>query len=172
MDFDNVQSQSDTQGIESAKKAIEAIRKDMAFKKATRTPKMCAKTEHPCECTERNVKSQELTQKAIEKICCNFSDTKILETCEICGKNHEPLCSDNIETEAKKEVSTEATVDINGQSEANLTTLKGVSIITATCESCGKEGIEVSHLVRLDSGQLLCPDCIASFRKAASYKSG
>jgi len=170
MDFDNLQSQSDTQDIESAKKAIEAVRKNMVFNKATTAHKMCAKTDHACVCTERQAKSKELTRKAIEKICCNFSDTKILETCEICGKKHESLCSGNIELEVRKEVSTDVT-ETNGQSEANLTTLKGVSIITATCECCGKEDIEVNHLVRLDSGQLLCPDCIATFRKTASNKS-
>ena len=164
MDLNNVQSQSDTRNIESAKRAIDAIRKKVVFKKATTTNKFCSNTDHPCGCKERNVKSKELTQKAIEKICCSFSDTKILETCEVCGKKHEPLCSSKIETEA--------TIKANGQSKANLTTLKGISIITATCGCCGKEDIEVNNLVRLDSGQLLCPVCIASFRQAASDKSG
>jgi len=169
MDLDNVQSQSNTQNIESAKRAIDAIRRKVVFKKTTTTHKICATTGHPCGCKERDVKSKELTQKAIEKICCNFADTKILETCEICGKNHEPSCSSNIETEVKKGVSAKA-AETNGQSEANFTTLKGVSIITATCECCSKEDIEVNHLVRLDSGQLLCPDCIVLFRKAVSDK--
>ena len=172
MNLHNVPSQSDRKGIESAKKAIEAVRKDMAFKKATRTPKRCAKTEHPCGCTERNVKSQELTQKAIEKICCNFTTKKSTPTSNIGEKNHRPLYPNVVEEEKKAGASAGATAEADCQSEANSTTLKGVSIITATCECCGEGGIEVNHLVRIDSGQLLCPDCLASFRKSVSYKSG
>ena len=172
MDLDNVPSQSDRQGIESAKKAIEAVRRDMAFKKATTTSKMCTKTDHLCGCTERDVKSKELTQKAIEKICCNFSTKKSTPTSNIGEKNHRSLYSNVFEEEKKAGASTGATAEADGQSEANSTTLKGVSIITATCECCGEGGIEVNHLVRIDSGQLLCPDCLASFRKSASYKSG
>lgn len=171
MDLDNVESRSDIQGIESAKKAIEALRKDMAFKKGTPKPNVRVTTDHSCDCAGKNVKSKDLTRKVIEKICCNLSNRKLFETCEICGKSHDPLCSDDIETDSKKQVSTEATVEIDGQSKANLTTLKGASIITSSCECCGNEGIEVNQLVRLDSGQLLCPGCIASFRKAASDKS-
>jgi hypothetical protein len=172
MDLQNVPSQSDTRGIESVKKAIEAIRKDMAFKKAAPKPKIRLTTDHSCKCSEKNVKSKELTRKVIEKICCNLSDRKLFETREVCGKSHEPLCSGNIEAEAGDGASTGATVNIEGKNEANSTTLKGASIITATCECCGEEGIEVNHLVMIDSGQLLCPECLASFRKAASYKSG
>jgi len=31
---------------------------------------------------------------------------------------------------------------------------------TAQCEACGREGVPESHLSRLDSGQLVCPDCM------------
>ena len=164
MDLDNVQSQSNTHNIESAKRAISAIRRKVVFKKGTSTQKICTNTCHPCGCKERIVKSKKLTQKAIEKICFSFSDTKILETCDVCGKKHEPSCSSKIEKEA--------IVEENGQREENLTTLKGVSIITSSCECCGKEDIEVNNLVRIDSGQLMCPDCLASFRKAISYNDG
>ena len=164
MDLDNVQSQSNRHNIESAKRAISAIRRKVVFKKATTTNKICATTGHPCNCKERSVKSKELTQKAIEKICCSFSDTKILETCDVCGKKHEPSCSVKIEKET--------VVEENGKNEANLTTLKGVSIISSSCECCGKDDIEVNNLVRIDSGQLMCPDCIISFRNAASYNDG
>ncbi len=172
MDLQNVPYQSDRRGIESVKKAIEAVRKDTAFRKATPKPKMRVTTENPSECAEKNLKSKELTRKVIERICCNLSNRKLFEICEICGKSHEALCSGNIEAEAGDGASTGTTVNIEGKNKANSTTLKGASIITATCECCGEEGIEVNHLVRIDSGQLLCPDCLASFRKSASYKSG
>lgn len=31
---------------------------------------------------------------------------------------------------------------------------------TATCECCGKKDVPENDLVRIDSGQLLCPDCL------------
>jgi len=31
---------------------------------------------------------------------------------------------------------------------------------TAQCEACGRDGVPESHLYRLDSGQLVCPDCM------------
>ena len=170
MDLHHVPSQSDTEAIESAKKAIEAVRKDMAFKKAATTPKICAKTDHPCGCSERKVKSKELTQQVIKKLCCNFSTKKSKPTVKMGEKNHRSLYSNGVEEVKSAIAFTGTTIEADCQNEANLTTLKGVSIITATCECCGEEGIEVNHLVSIDSGQLLCPDCLASFRKAASVK--
>jgi hypothetical protein len=37
-------------------------------------------------------------------------------------------------------------------------------IPTGTCECCGATGIATTHLTGIDSGQLLCPRCLAVFR--------
>jgi hypothetical protein len=164
-------SQRDTQAIQSAKKAIEAIRYVARRNKATADHKIREKGIRSFqlhEDTEGKVKSNELTKKAIETLCFKFSNQKHEQTCEICGKTHWPLCTGSVEAEDKVNTSTETAVKTIEKCEANLTTMKGVSIITASCECCGEAGIEVNHLVRIDSGQLLCPDCLKALRKAIS----
>jgi len=164
-------SQRDTQAIQSAKKAIEALRQDIFRNKATAGAKTCEKKHqpfHPREGTEGKVKSKELTKKTIETLCFKFSNQKPIQTCEICGKTHWPLCSGGVEAEDKVSTPTEKAVKAIDKYEANLTTMKGVSIITSTCECCGEKGIEVNHLVRIDSGQFLCPDCLKALRKVIS----
>ena len=166
-------SQRDAQAIQSAKKAIEAIRYVARRNKATADHKIRengSRPFHSREDTEGKVKSNELTKKAIETLCFKFSNQKHEQTCEICGKTHWPLCSSGAEAEDKvmASIATTAGPEAEGQSEANLNTMKGVSIITSSCECCGEAGIEVNHLVRIDSGQLLCPDCLKSLREAIS----
>lgn len=166
-------SQRDTQAIQSAKKAIEALRQDIFRNKATAGAKTCEKKHqpfHPREGTEGKVKSKELTKKTIETLCFKFSNQKPIQTCEICGKTHWPLCSGGVEAKNKVSASMGTAVKTIEKCEANLTTMKGASIITASCECCGEGGIEVSHLVRIDSGQLLCPDCLKALREAI-YKN-
>jgi hypothetical protein len=166
-------SQRETQAIQSAKKAIEAIRNGTRSNKATADQKISgngSRPFHPREDTEGRVKSNDLTKKAIETLCFKFSNQKPMQTCEICGKTHWPLCTGGVEAEDKVMASTNTTAgpEAEGQSEANLNTMKGVSIITASCECCGEASIEVNHLVRIDSGQLLCPDCLKALREAIS----
>ncbi|MHC4642015.1 MAG: hypothetical protein ACYS32_10245 [Planctomycetota bacterium] len=173
MNLYKASSQRDTQAIQSAKKAIEAIRNSTCSNKATAGHKIFEngdKPLHPRADTEGKVISKELTQKAIEKLCFNFSNQKPMQTCEICGKTHWPLCSGGIEAKEKVIASAATTggTEVELQSETNLTTMKGVSIITSTCECCGERSIEVNHLVRIDSGQLLCPGCLKALREAIS----
>jgi hypothetical protein len=35
---------------------------------------------------------------------------------------------------------------------------------TAQCEACGRDGVPENHLSRIDSGQLVCPDCMVVAR--------
>jgi late competence protein required for DNA uptake (superfamily II DNA/RNA helicase) len=37
---------------------------------------------------------------------------------------------------------------------------------TGTCECCGKDDIKESQLVRIDSGQLFCPQCLHALRSS------
>lgn len=39
---------------------------------------------------------------------------------------------------------------------------------TGLCECCGATGIAMTHLTRIDSGQLLCPRCLAALRTEAT----
>lgn len=171
MNLHNVPSHRDTEAVETAKKAIEAIRNGTFSNKATAGDKTSEKRHqpfHPRVDTERKVESKELTKKAIENICCNFSSKKSTPTGKVGDNIHRPLYPNVVGEEKKAGASTEATVEAYCQSEANLTTLKGVSIITSTCECCSEGSIEVNHLVRIDSGQLLCPDCLKALREAIS----
>jgi aconitase A len=170
MNLHKAPSQRDTQTIQSAKKAIEAIRKITRRNKEHKTGEKRHQPFHPPVDTERKVKPKELTKKAIETLCFNSSNQKPMQTCEICGKTHWPLCTGIVETEEKVTASAVTTVsaEAEGQGEVNLSTMRGVSIITSACECCGEESIEVNHLVRIDSGQLLCPDCLKALREAIS----
>jgi hypothetical protein len=172
MNLHKTPSQRDTQAIQSAKKAIEAIRNIACSNKDHKTGEKLHQPFHPQTNSEGKVKSNELTKKAIETLCFNSSKQKPMQTCEICGKTHWPLCSGGVESEGKVMASAFTTVSAEAevQGEANLTTMRGVSIITSSCECCGEGGIEVNHLVRIDSGQLLCPDCLKALREVI-YKN-
>ncbi len=39
---------------------------------------------------------------------------------------------------------------------------------TRMCECCGATGVAMTHLTRIDSGQLLCPRCLAALRAEAA----
>lgn len=39
---------------------------------------------------------------------------------------------------------------------------------TGVCECCGATGIAMTHLTRIDSGQWLCPRCLAALRTDAT----
>ena len=172
----NSSSEKGIQAITLAKKAIESIRNDISCKNDTHTCKRCGK-KHPtfqsCDVAEKAVKSKELTKKVIELFCGNISTKKAMPKCETGGKNLQPLYPRGVESEeqARASVATIARAEEKGQIEANLTELHGVSLKTATCQCCDNEGIGAIYLVKIDSGQLLCPDCLKSLRNAAAYKT-
>jgi hypothetical protein len=35
---------------------------------------------------------------------------------------------------------------------------------TATCECCGRQDVRESDIVKIDSGQMFCPDCLKELR--------
>jgi len=49
--------------------------------------------------------------------------------------------------------------------EAVFVEISGAPARTATCECCGKNNIQKDKLVKIDSGQSLCPDCFGEFRR-------
>ncbi|MBN2270355.1 MAG: hypothetical protein JXN61_07070 [Sedimentisphaerales bacterium] len=50
------------------------------------------------------------------------------------------------------------------QAEAKLQEFVGGVKPTAQCECCGKDGVPEEELTTIDSGQRLCPDCLAVLR--------
>lgn len=161
------------QAITLAKKAIESVRNDISCKNAASACKKCGKKHpifHSCGSGERAVKSKELTKKVIEMICGNTSTKETMPKCEPSDMNHRPLYPRRIESEKKTKtpVATINRTEEKGQGESKPTDLHVVSTKTATCQCCGNEGIFLIDLYKIDSGQLLCPDCLKSLRKAAS----
>jgi membrane protein involved in colicin uptake len=51
------------------------------------------------------------------------------------------------------------------EAEEKLSNILRSSRIRSTCECCGKVDIPVSNLAKIDSGQLLCPDCLKALRE-------
>ena len=164
------------QAITLAKKAIESVRNDISCKNGAPACTMCGK-KHPtfqsCGGVEKAMKSKELTKQVIELICGNISTKKAMPKCETGGKNLQPLYPRGVESEeqVRDSVATIARTEDKRQTEANLTESPDVSIKTATCQCCDSEGIPAINLVKIDSGQLLCPDCLKSLRNAAAYKT-
>ena len=39
-----------------------------------------------------------------------------------------------------------------------------VTVETAECDCCGRESVDAGRLVKIDSGQLFCADCLAELR--------
>lgn len=50
------------------------------------------------------------------------------------------------------------------EAEAKLRALASRPVETAACECCGRANIPKASLKRIDSGQPLCPDCLAALR--------
>ncbi len=63
-------------------------------------------------------------------------------------------------TRTKLEAETQARVE----AEAKLQTLTSRAMETTVCECCGAAGIPMASVRRIDSGQLLCPACLAALR--------
>lgn len=172
----NSSSEKGIQAITLAKKAIESIRNDISCKNDTHACKMCGK-KHPtfqsCGSDEKAMKSKELTRQVIELFCGNISTKKAMPKCETGGKNLQPLYPHGVESEeqVRDSVATIARAEDKRQTEANLTESPDVSIRTVTCQCCDSEGIWAINLVKIDSGQLLCPACLKSLRDAAAYKT-
>lgn len=161
------------QAITLAKKAIESVRNDISLNNSSPACRRCGKKHpifHSCGGVDKAVKSKELTKKVIELFCGNISAREIMPKCEPSDKNPRPLYPRSDESEKKTEIAV-ATInrpEEKGQGEAKSTELHGVSARTATCQCCGSEGIGAIYLYKIDSGQLLCPDCLKSLRNAAS----
>jgi transketolase len=64
---------------------------------------------------------------------------------------------------AKAEENAKAEAAARAEAEAKLNEILAHPT-TATCECCGKQDIPETDLVRIDSGQLLCPDCVKQLR--------
>lgn len=64
------------------------------------------------------------------------------------------------DAEARAEEQAKARADL----EAKLSEILGHSVGQASCECCGARDICVNDLYRIDSGQLLCPDCLRELR--------
>jgi hypothetical protein len=161
------------QAIRLAKKAIESVRNDISFKNSAPACTRCGKkhpTFHSCGGVDKAVRSKELTKKVIELFCGNISTKETMPKHEPSDKNHQPLYPRSVESE-KKSIIPVATINISeekGQGEAKSSELHGVSTRIATCQCCVSEGIWAIDLYKIDSGQLLCPDCLKSLRNAAS----
>ena len=65
---------------------------------------------------------------------------------------------------ARAEEKAKAEAAARTEAEAKLNEILAHPTRTATCECCGKEDIPESDLVRIDSGQLLCPDCVKELK--------
>ena len=63
-------------------------------------------------------------------------------------------------TKARLEAETQA----KAEAEAKLRDLACRAAETTVCECCGAAGIPVTSVRRIDSGQLLCPNCLAALR--------
>lgn len=161
------------QAITLAKKAIESVRNDISCKNAAPACTMCG-VKHPlfhsCGGVDKAVRSKELTKKVIQLICGNTSSKETMPKRKPSDMNPRPLYPRSVEPEKKAKIPV-ATINISeekGQCEAKSTELHGVSTRTVTCQCCGNEGIAAIDLYKIDSGQILCPDCLKSLRNAAS----
>jgi transketolase len=65
---------------------------------------------------------------------------------------------------ARAEEKAKAEATARAEAEAKLNEILAQRPSTATCECCGKEDVPESDMVRIDSGQLLCPDCLRQLR--------
>ncbi len=58
----------------------------------------------------------------------------------------------------------EAEIQARAEAEAKLRDLTSRAAETTVCECCGAPGIPTPSVKRIDSGQLLCPNCLAALR--------
>ena len=65
-------------------------------------------------------------------------------------------------TEAQEKA--KAQTEARAQAEAKLAEMLSSTVSTGTCECCGRDDISENDLVRIDSGQLFCPDCLEALR--------
>jgi late competence protein required for DNA uptake (superfamily II DNA/RNA helicase) len=68
------------------------------------------------------------------------------------------------ETEAKARA--EAEEKARAEAETKLVETSGISTRTLSCECCDRNVTE-NQLVRIDSGQLFCPDCLETLRSSS-----
>jgi transposase len=46
------------------------------------------------------------------------------------------------------------------------TEIIGISGKTGTCECCGEKGVPKDKLLKIDSGQLFCPNCLHALKSS------
>lgn len=68
------------------------------------------------------------------------------------------------EAEAQARAEAEAKLRSAGSQPAPASVEGTCPVETVTCECCGTTGIAISNVQRIDSGQLLCPDCLTALR--------
>ncbi len=95
---------------------------------------------------ERRIKSE--TSQTIAKLKAQFLEkvrdfSQVVET-----------------TKARLEAETQA----RAEAEAKVRALAARPVETTACECCGGAGIVTADVTRIDSGQLLCPACLAALR--------
>ena len=84
-------------------------------------------------------------------------------------KQTEPEAIEFVETEAEplleiEEESISPEAGTADESEEPLVEARDGTEKTLSCECCGKESVPENDLVKLDSGQLVCPDCLIAMR--------
>ena len=65
---------------------------------------------------------------------------------------------------ARAEEKANAEAAARTEAEAKLNEILAHPTSTAACECCGREDIPENDLARIDSGQLLCPDCLRQLK--------
>jgi len=68
------------------------------------------------------------------------------------------------EAVARAEEKAKAEAEARAQVEAKLNEVLAEPTATGACECCGREDVPENDLARIDSGQMLCPDCIKQLR--------
>jgi membrane protein involved in colicin uptake len=68
------------------------------------------------------------------------------------------------EAAAKAGAAARAKAEEKARTEANFMDIPIAQGGTASCDCCGKGDVQAEELVRIDSGQVLCPDCLKELR--------
>ena len=76
----------------------------------------------------------------------------------------EELAAAEAEKRARAEELAATEAEKRALAEAQLNELLSGIKSTGTCDCCGKQEIPEDQLAKIDSGQLLCPDCLSALR--------
>lgn len=67
--------------------------------------------------------------------------------------------------EAQKQAAQKEPAEIPAKEEIKDSDETAIDMETkGICDCCGRSSIKTSEMVRIDSGQLFCPDCLKAFR--------